>query len=155
MRAQNELDGFMEIWVRHRLDGLLQQFDVPIDEFSQNIFFATELGKGFLHAVCGAQLAAHLALNIPLELGKTLIAQTLGEAHDSRVAHADSLGELVDVGVEQRSAVVLQVVSESSLGAVERADLGQNLFDRRHETFISNIVMKLSCTCALTFFSAR
>jgi hypothetical protein len=33
------------------------------------------------------------------------------------------------------------------LSAVERADFGQNLFDRRHETFISIIPVKLSCQC--------
>jgi hypothetical protein len=39
----------------------------------------------------------------------------------------------------------LQIASEPALGAVQRLDLGQKLFNGRHETFVSNIAVKFSC----------
>jgi hypothetical protein len=39
----------------------------------------------------------------------------------------------------------LQIVAESLLRAVQRISLGENLFNGRHETFVSLILQKLFC----------
>ena len=129
-----------------------EQLDIALDQLGKNIFVVAQLGEGLLHSVRRAQFAAHLFLNLPLELRETFVAQALGEAHDGRVADSYGLGEIVYVGEQQSGAVVLQIMAEPLLRPVERVDLGQNLFDGRHETFVSTIVVKFSCQATESIF---
>src|SRR5918996_1892774 len=123
-RAPDNLDRLVKIRKPRRLKCFLQELDVPLDELGKYVFVIAQLGEGLFHAVRGAQLAAHLLLDFPLEFGEAFVAQALSEAHDGRLADPDGVSELAHIGKDQGGAVILQVMTEPFLRPVEGVSLG-------------------------------
>src|SRR6266496_4376443 len=57
--SPDDLDALVKIRQRNRPEGFLQELNIALDEFGDDVFIVADLGKRLLHAVRRAQLLAH------------------------------------------------------------------------------------------------